>query len=123
MGARIRVLAGGVSLEVELNDSRTARAVEAALPLAAEGNRWGEEIYFEVPLDLPPEAPTTDVDVGDVAYWPPGKAIAIFFGPTPMSEGEKPVPASEVNPVGKVSGDPRALREFRSGQSIKLERA
>ncbi len=113
---------GAGKLVVELNFERspeTAKAILNALPFESRVNRWGDEIYFTIPVDSKPENATTDVDVGDVAYWPPGKALCIFFGPTPVSEGEKPKPASPVNVVGKVKGDATVLRAARDGAAVR----
>ena len=123
MPTRIRIRAGEVAVEAELDDSATARAILAALPLESNGNRWGEEVYFTIPVEHGPENATSDVDVGDIGYWPPGKALAIFFGPTPMSEGEKPVPASDVNPVGRVLGDATVLGQVPDGARVTVEPA
>ena len=110
-------------LVVELNPERspeTTKAILNALPFESRVNRWGDEIYFTIPVDAEPENPTSDVEVGDVAYWPPGKALCIFFGPTPISEGEKPKPASPVNVVGKVKGDATVLRKARDGAAVRV---
>jgi hypothetical protein len=114
---------GAGKLVVELNSERSPETVKAilnALPVEGRVNRWGDEIYFTIPVDAKPENATADVDVGDVAYWPPGKALCIFFGPTPISEGEKPKPASPVNIVGKVKGDATVLRKARDGATVRV---
>jgi hypothetical protein len=123
MGTPIRIIAGGIELEAELNDSPTARSVLQALPLSAPGNRWGEEIYFEIPVEegLAPDA-AADVGVGDLGYWPPGKAFCIFFGPTPMSTGDQPRAASPVNPIGHVLGDAKRLTAHPDGADVRLEK-
>jgi hypothetical protein len=119
----VRIKAGGIELEAELNDSRTARAILDVLPLSASGNRWGEEIYFEIPVneELAPDA-AADVSVGDLGYWPPGKAFCIFFGPTPMSTGDEPRAASAVNPIGRVKGDAKLLTNVSDGAEVHLEK-
>ena len=112
-----------VEVTGELFDTETARAIYDMLPVEGFCNNWGDEFYFEVPLYMPLEAGATrDVDAGDIGYWPPGKAIAIFFGPTPMSKGDKPVPASEVNIIGKIKGDPGVLRKGRDETLIRIEK-
>lgn len=105
---------------VKLNQSRTARAVYQGAPYQAQAQLWGEEIYFSTRLQLEQEDPVTVVDKGDVAYWQPGQAICIFFGPTPASEGEDIRPASPVNLIGKVEGDLELLREVESGDIVTL---
>ena len=87
---------------VELNESGTADAVYLALPFETYVNVWGEEIYFEIPVDAKLENGKKVMDVGEVAYWPEGKALCFFFGPTPVSKGPEPVAISPVTPVGKV---------------------
>ncbi|MDA8087339.1 MAG: cyclophilin-like fold protein [Nitrospiraceae bacterium] len=84
---RIKIKAGGVELEARLLDNETARAVYDLLPIEGYNNVWGDEFYFEIPLYQPlDDSATMDVEVGDIGYWPPGKAVAIFFGPTPLSK-------------------------------------
>lgn len=120
---RLRICVEALSVEAELNDSRTAAAVVAALPLEASANRWGEEIYFEIPVDAGPEQPQELVALGDLGYWPPGKAFCIFFGRTPVSRGNEIRPASAVNLIGRVVGDPTVFRAVRDGARVRLETA
>lgn len=120
----IAITVGDVALEGELHDSPSARPICESLPIDASFQTWGDELYFEVPVDLPPdETATTEVRVGDIGYWPPGRALAIFFGPTPVSTGQKPVPASAVNLVGRVLGDATRLREVVAAGHIRMEQA
>ena len=124
MPLAIRILVEGVTLEGELRDTETAREIAAALPVEADVDAWGDEFYFEVPvrrgLD---ETATSVVEVGDLGYWPPGPALALFFGPTPASGPDgRPVPASEVSLVGRVRGAER-LRALRGARRIRVERA
>jgi hypothetical protein len=120
---RIRVLVCGVTLEGELGDTETARALAEALPIEADVSTWGEEYYFGVPLERElDETATTAVEVGDLGYWPPGRALALFFGRTPASGPDgRPVPASEVSLVGRVEGAGR-LREAEGADRIRIER-
>jgi hypothetical protein len=100
-------------MEAELNDSPTARALMEKLPLTVDLSRWGEEFYGSVGLGKNPEAGARDVmEVGELAYWPPGDAFCVFFGPTPASSGDEPRAASEVTPIGRINGDPAALRSL-----------
>jgi hypothetical protein len=109
-------------LEAELFDTRCAMAIAAALPLEARPDEWGDEFYFAIPVAQPlDETATTRVTVGDIGYWPPGHALAIFFGPTPMSSGTDPVPASEVNLVGRIIGDATLLRNCKGTRKIRIE--
>ena len=122
-GRRIRITAGSVSADATLDDSATADAVWAALPLAVAGQTWGDEIYFGIPVKAAAESPRETVDMGDLAYWPPGSAFCIFFGPTPASRGAEIRPASPVNVFGRVTGDPTIFKKVRAGTPIRIERA
>lgn len=119
----IRIFAANVSLTAELNDSPTARAIFKALPIEGIAQRWGDEIYFEIPVEMQqePEA-RTEMEVGEIAYWPPGNAFCIFFGPTPASRGKQPRAASPVNPIGNIEGDATQLRTVNDGEKIRIER-
>jgi hypothetical protein len=119
----IRIRAGTIEMEADLNDSPTARLVWEALPIEGRANRWGEEIYFSIPVNTGSEAGAKqDVEVGDLGYWPPGSAFCIFFGPTPVSSGSRPRAASPVNLLGKVSGDATRFRQVKDGEKVILER-
>jgi hypothetical protein len=123
MAEKVAITVGDVVLEAELSDTDTARAVLDALPLEVTFSTWGDEIYFVIPVDRGlDETATTRVGVGDIGYWPTGNALAIFFGPTPMSTSDEPVPASEVNVVGRVLGDATALRRVMSEGKVRLEK-
>ena len=124
MPNRITITAGSVTLDAELNDSPTARAIWDALPITGRANTWGDEIYFEIPVraEQEPDA-RADVEVGELGYWPVGRAFCIFFGPTPASSGETPRAASPVNILGRVLGDATAFRPVRSGAIVELKAA
>ncbi len=120
---RIRIIAGDVSVVAELLNSKTSDAIWDALPIENTVNTWGEEIYFEIPVDSPLDETAKEVvEKGDLGYWPTGKAFCIFFGPTPASQGDEIRPASAVNIVGKVEGDVKVFKSIRDGANIKLER-
>jgi hypothetical protein len=111
-------------LPAELFDTPCARAIAAAIPLAARPHEWGDEFYFEIPVALPSdETATTSVKIGDIGYWPPGTALAVLFGPTPMSTGPDPVPASDVNIVGRITGDASLLRKAKGARDVRIEKA
>jgi hypothetical protein len=109
--------------EIELNDSDTANAIWLALPLEAYINVWGDEIYFEIPVETGLENGRSLMEVGEVAYWPSGKAFCLFFGPTPASKDGTPTAISDVSPVGRVLGDPTHLREVGDRSKVILERS
>jgi len=119
----IRIVAGATTLEGEFFDTACGRAVAGILPIEVRPHEWGDEFYFEVPLEMElDESATTAVKVGDIGYWPPGAALAIFFGPTPLSAGSDPVPASAVNLVGRITSDARDLKKEKGAQKIRIER-
>ncbi len=124
MNRKIAITAGDVTVTAALNDSPTADAVWDALPISGSVRIWGDEIYFPVPVeaDEAGDARAT-VDKGAVAYWPPGSALCLFWGPTPMSRGNEIRPASPVNVIGAIDGDPTALAAASAGAPIVVERA
>lgn len=119
----IQITAGAVTTPATLNGSRTAQAIWDALPIDAKAETWGDEVYFGIGLTLGAESPRAVVELGDLAYWPPGHAFCIFFGPTPASQGDEIRPASPVNVVGRVSGDPKVFGAVRAGTRVRLERS
>ena len=120
---KIVMTIGGIRVLAELKPNRTADAVFKALPIQAKVNQWGEEFYCQVPgVQDFRETATTNVKVGDVAFWGLGGMLAVFFGRTPMSLGEDPVPADRVNVIGKVIGDPTVLREAAGASTMSVER-
>jgi hypothetical protein len=110
-----------IELETEFFDNPTARKILESLPIRSKVKTWGDEIYFDTGITAPAQGATVDVEVGDIAYWPAGKCLCIFFGPTPASSQSKPVPASEVVIVGKVSVEPSTLRRAKPGFNITVE--
>jgi len=119
---RINITAGNFMAQAELSESACASAVLDSLPIEGEVNTWGQEVYFSTPVDadLSRDA-RVDMEMGEVAYWPPGKAICIFFGATPASGSDgKPRAASSVNPIGRIVGDATVFRTLRDGQKIVL---
>ena len=121
MAYRVTITAGSVTMEAELNDSSTARMIWGALPITGRANTWGDEIYFEIPVrvEQAPDA-RADVEVGELGYWPVGRAFCIFFGPTPASTGDQPRAASPVNVVGHVLGAAAAFRQVDAGAMVTL---
>ena len=124
MPRQIKITAGGIELEAELNDSVTAKAIADALPIEAEAERWGDEIYFSITVKAKLEADSTDVvEAGQLGYWPTGDAFCIFFGKTPASQGDEIRAASAVNIIGKVTGDLSGLPKVSSGALVSIEPA
>ena len=121
---QIIITAGDLSLPAELDDTPTAQKIWSQVPLEGRANTWGDEIYFEIPVraEQEPDA-RADVEVGELGYWPVGRAFCIFFGPTPASSGQEPRAASPVNILGRVLGDATAFRPVRSGATVELKAA
>ena len=121
---KIKITVKDISLNAELYNTKTAQAIFDCLPIETEPEEWGDEFYFEIPVEMSlDETGTTRVKVGDIGYWPPGNALAIFFGPTPISRGAEPVPASDVNLVGRVTGDATELKKAKGpGKKIRIDK-
>jgi len=111
------------SLQARLNDSPTAQELLKQLPIEGRVNTWGEEIYFEIPVNMPQEPDAQEIlSVGDLGYWPVGQAFCIFFGPTPVSTDERPRAYSPVNVLGTILGDSEALKSIKNQEIVRLER-
>jgi hypothetical protein len=106
----------------ESKNPKTAKAVQLALPIKAKIATWGDEIYFPIPVKVDKENPQQVVELGDVAYWPPGNALCIFFGLTPASVGNEIRPASAVNVIGKVLVNYEVFKRVNDGDSIKIDK-
>jgi hypothetical protein len=127
MPRKIKIIsekAGVVEAELlEDKNPKTAEAVWKVLPIGAQANTWGDEIYFSIPVSLKAENAQPTVQIGDIGYWPPGQGFCIFFGPTPISRGTEIRPANPVNVFGKVKGDPEVFKKVRDGDKIRIEKA
>ena len=120
---KITVTAGSVLVTATLNDSSTAEALWNALPLEASANTWGDEIYFRIAVQADEEDGASDVvDMGALAYWPPGQALCLFFGRTPASRGDEIRAASAVNVIGSIEGDATVLKHVESGARVVVSR-
>jgi hypothetical protein len=122
MGKKVRIRAGAIEARAELNDTRTAQVIWKALPIKGRVNLWGDEIYFSIPLSLELEAGQEVVSVGDLGYWPDGSAFCIFFGPTPVSQGDEICPASPVTVFGKVIDDATVFKKVAARTKISVRR-
>ena len=122
MERTIRIKVGRVVVTAELHNTMTAQAIWEALPIKGEANRWGDEIYFSIPLGLEEENAQEVVGMGDLGYWPPGTALCIFFGPTPASKGDEIRPASPVNIFGNIKSGTNVLKRVKPGAKIVIDR-
>lgn len=117
----IKLKVNDIELAIELRDTATARKLVKALPIEAEANRWGDEIYFSIPVTAELEDDASDVmEIGEVGFWVAGSSLAIFFGPTPASQGSEPRAVEPINRVGKINGDVKVLKNVKSGDKISL---
>ena len=123
MSRKIIVKVENIRIDAELNDSETARKIWEALPIKSKVNTWGDEIYFSIPIKIGLENAKAVVSEGCLGYWPPGAAFCIFFGPTPMSQGNEIRPASPVNVFGRIMGDSKIFKKTTSGAKIIVEKA
>ena len=126
MSQRVRIMVGELKAKAMLNDTETAKKVLGVLSVSASVNVWGEEIYFGIPIEADLENAVDTVNLGEIAYWPQGKALCIFFGRTPVSEGDEIRPISAVNVIGEVEGSPRLFQELldglRKGERITISK-
>ncbi|NTW17201.1 MAG: hypothetical protein HGA41_07080 [Syntrophaceae bacterium] len=122
MPTHVTIKVDTLIVKAELFDTACAKKIVERLPIEARPEEWGDEFYFAIPVTAAlDETATMKVKVGDIGYWPPGKAMAIFFGKTPMSTGSDPVPASAVNLVGKIMDDATVLKKVKGAVNIRIE--
>lgn len=123
MSSRIRISIGEIALTATLYENGTASSIWDALPLDGDANRWGDEIYFSIPVVIEEaDDARQEMAVGELAYWPSGSAFCIFFGPTPVSTGDIPRAYSNVNPFGQLDDDPAPLLKVQSGEKVTIRR-
>ncbi|GAA5123672.1 cyclophilin-like fold protein [Haloechinothrix salitolerans] len=121
---RIKITWPSGEVTAELRDTPSSRAVWDALPVESDAQTWGDEVYFDIGIDLELEPDAADVvEAGAVCYWPPGSASAIPYGPTPVSRGGECRLASPATVLGQLTGDARALDTVDSGATIRVARA
>lgn len=119
--ARIRIAWPKGATSATLNDTPTARALVAALPLKAKAQTWGEEVYFEIPVKETLEKDAKQVvPPGTLCFWVEGSSLALPWGRTPISEGDEPRLVTRCNVLGRIDGEARQLASVRSGDAITL---
>lgn len=108
----------------DLQDTSSASALIAALPFESSANTWGEEVYFSTPLSVELESDAREVvEPGTVCFWVQGNALALPFGPTPVSRGNECRLVTRVNILGEVVGDPRQLAQIADGDEVRVTAA
>ena len=124
MGDRqIQISTGNLTLTATLNDLETANQLWESLPITGRVQIWGDEIYFSIPVNVEEELDSQEtVRAGAVAYWPPGSALCLFWGPTPVSAPGEIRPASAVNVVGIIDNDLTLLAQVPAGSEIVVEK-
>jgi hypothetical protein len=122
MPTPIKIRIGELELPAELNDSSSAKKLVSLLPLEITMSRWGDEYYGDCRIKVELSQDARDVmEVGELAVWPTGSAMCIFFGPTPASRGNEPRAVSPVNPVGRLIDSPEALKKLGSSIHVRIE--
>jgi len=122
---RLKIISKAVGeayAELTNENPLTVDAIWSKLPIEGKANTWGDEIYFPIPVKVGAENQSEVVQMGDLAYWPPGEALCIFFGPTPASWDSEIRPASPVNVIGRIVDNPRLFKLVGPGDKIRLER-
>ncbi|MCM8829618.1 MAG: cyclophilin-like fold protein [Candidatus Omnitrophica bacterium] len=122
MKKEVSIKVGSIIVKGVLRATPLAEKIYNKLPFTSKVNLWGKEIYFEIPVSSGIDSPVEEVEKGDIAYWPEGRCLCLFFGPTPISKGEKPIPASAVEIVGKITSDYTELEKVRPGEKITMEK-
>lgn len=125
LGGNIKVIMGNIEVEVKLRENATAGDLFRAAPFEASARTWGDEVYCTSPVsrDLETESAHEVVETGDVGYWPEGKAVCFFFGPTPVSRPGEIRPASAVTLIGRFRTPPDRMRSVRDGDPVRVEKA
>ena len=122
MPTPIKIKIGTLELSAELNESPTAKKLISLLPLELSMSRWGDEYYGDCGIRTVLSQDARDVmEVGELAVWPTGNALCIFFGPTPASKGNEPRAVSPVNPVGRLLDNSDSLKRLGSSIQIRIE--
>lgn len=120
----IMITAGSVSIRVEVFDTPTGNAILDALPIHSNAQTWGDEVYFSTPVSVEREEDAREVlEPGEIAFWLDGDAIAIGFGPTPISHGDETRLASPGNIWGRAIDDVKTMASVLPGDAITVSKA
>lgn len=120
---KIKITCGNITAIAELKNTPTAKVIYNTLHIEGAANRWGDEIYFVIPVNLDAEPDAKEiVEEGDIAYWPEGCCFCIFFGKTPASKGNEIRAASKVNVFGKIKGDAKVFKKVKDGDLVVVEK-
>ena len=124
----VAIITGFDNITIELDDissPKTCKSILDSLPFSTNAHVWGEEIYTdESPITQAEENAKDLVDLNDVAYWPSGKAICLFFGPTPIGKKGEIKPYSPVNIIGKIiNADKLVIKNFKEGTKITFQKS
>ncbi|MBN1523339.1 MAG: hypothetical protein JW904_02545 [Spirochaetales bacterium] len=123
MGSNIEISIGDMTIQGTLNDTATASALEKILPVTVHMARWGDEYYGEIPTEVPLAENAREImKIGEMAFWPPGRALCFFFGRTPASSDHRPRAAGKVNPVGMITRTPELLASFGSSITAQIKK-
>lgn len=111
---------GGIEVEGVLDDIKENEKLLARSPFTSVVSLWGEEVYFPLPIKLELVGERRIMSIGDIAYWPEGNCLCIFFGKTPISKDDRPVAYSEVKPVGRVVDGLESLKKVVMGARVEV---
>lgn len=114
------------NIELELDDSSSPKTVKEFiknLPFTLQAHLWGDEIYTdESPINMGEENAKSKVSLNDVVYWPNGKAICLFYGPTPIGKKGEITPYSPVNVIGKIQNpNKKILLKISDGTRLNFQ--
>jgi uncharacterized protein involved in tolerance to divalent cations len=118
----VRIVAGSVEAKAWLNGARAAGRLAEALPLTSAVSLWGGEMYFPVPVSEDLQNGSETVTIGDIAYWPAGRAVCIFLGDTPLSKCGVIRPLTPVEVIGRVEEPEMLAGRVRHGEKITIRR-
>ncbi len=120
---KIKIIISELERYAVLNDSPMAEALWSSLPIQGQANKWGDEIYFSISVKEAQGERKSVVEEGDIAFWPPGRAFCLFFGPTPTSTEREIRPASEVILLGKIEGALAEFKKIKDDETVQLQKA